>query len=418
MSGLVANISNKRNTYNIRGDVKMSNVNEGDGDIKTGLSSFFLIRKAHGKFRYSFDHRFSNENYDINDIGLNFRNNFNNFGIDINYRIFEPTEKLNNFFINGYVNYRRLYKPSTFTGTNFGVFANGQTKKLMWFGGNINFEPGRQFDYFEPRDFDNKRFFVFKNIGSVNGWFETNSNKTLSVEANLGTFHAFDEERDLFGYFGGVSPTVIISDKFRIGYDFQYQNNKGSRGYANNSNGIDGEIIFGERDIVSVENSVSGSYTFNPFHTLTLTFRNFWSTVTYDKRPYFLQEDGSLIQQAQTFEELGLGNSDVNFNTWNLDLSYTWQVAPGSFLTALYRNQLFSFSEDSQDDYFESLGNLFDQDMNHIFSLRLQYFIDYNSIKGIFKKKNRGNLDAPQSRQARLQGQDFPHLNPMRQYIR
>ena len=107
---------------------------------------------------------------------------------------------------------------------------------------------------------------------------------------------------------------------------------------------------------------------------------------------YLRKEDGSLMQQTQTFEELGLGNSDVNFNTWNLDLSYTWQVAPGSFLTALYRNQLFNFSEDSQDDYFESLGNLFDQDINHIFSLRLQYFIDYNSIKGIFKKKNRSNL--------------------------
>ena len=58
------------------------------------------------------------------------------------------------------------------------------------------------------------------------------------------------------------------------------------------------------------------------------------------------------IEQNQTFEELGLGNSNVNFNTWNLDLNYTWQVAPGSFLTALYRNQLFNFSENSEEDYY------------------------------------------------------------------
>ena len=201
-------------------------------------------------------------------------------------------------------------------------------------------------------------------------------------------FHAFDSERDLFGYRLNVSPALRLSDKFRLGFDYSYQNNKGSRGFANNSNNIDGEIIFGERDIITVENSLSGSYTFNPFHTVSLTLRNFWSTVTYDNNPYFLQEDGTLAEQPNTWDELGLGNSNVNFNTWNLDLNYTWQVGPGSFLTALYRNQLFNAGTNSEDNYFESLGNLFDQDINHILSVRLQYFIDYNSIKGIFKKKN------------------------------
>ena len=385
---LVANINNKRNTYNIRADAKVSQVNF-DINGEFGFNSFFRIGKSHGKFRYSFDHRFSNDKYFINDLGLNFRNNFNNFGIDINYRIFEPTEKLNNFFVNGYVNYRRLYKPGTFTGTNFGIFANGQTKKLMWFGANVNFEPGKQFDYFEPRDFENKRFFVFKNIGSINGWIDTNSQKRFSLNLGGGMWHAFDEERDLFGYFFDLSPSMRFNDKFRINYSFSYNNNKGSQGYAINSNGLPNEIVFGERDVNSIENSISGSFTFNPYHTIALSFRNFWSTVTYDQNPYFLQEDGSLIEQSQTFSELGLGDSNVNFNTWNLDLNYTWQVGPGSFLTALYRNQLFQYGTNSQDSYFDSLGDLFDQQMNHIFSLRLQYFIDYNSIKGIFKKKNR-----------------------------
>ncbi|RNC87276.1 MAG: protein with DOMON-like ligand-binding domain protein [Winogradskyella sp.] len=395
-TALVANISNKRNTYNIRGNVRMSNRNLETG-VETGLSSFIRVGKAHGKFRYSFDHRFSNENFDINDLGVNFRNNFNNFGIDVNYRIFEPTEKLNNFFANFYVNYRRLYKPSTFTGTNLGIFVNGQTKKLMWFNANINFEPGKQFDFFEPRDFDNKRFFVFENIGSINGGIQTNDNKLLSVSVDANTFAIFDGERDLFGYGIGIAPSLRLSDKFRLGFGYSYNNNKGSRGFAINSNNLPDEIVFGERDILTIENTMSGSYTFNPFHTVSLTLRNFWTTVTYDDRPYFLQDDGSVIEQANTFEELGLGNSNVNFNTWNLDLNYTWQVGPGSFLTALYRNQLFNSNTNSEDSYFESLGNLFDQDINHILSVRLQYFIDSNSLKGIFKKKRKA-----ETRQARL----------------
>jgi hypothetical protein len=389
VTAIVADFSNKRNTYNIRGNAKLSNVNEIDNNsIKTGKSAFIRAGKSHGKFRFSGDYSFSDENYDINDLGRNLRNNFSNFGIDINYRIFEPTKHLNNFFINGYVNYRRLHDPSTFTGTNFGIFLRGQTKKLWWFRSNINFEPGKQYDYFEPRDFENKRYFVFKNIGSINAFIETNSNKKLSVEFGGGMWHAFDKERDLFGYFAEVFPAYRINDKLRLSLGLLYNNNKGSRGYALESNSIDDEIVFGERDMETIELSFSGGYTFNPFHSLSLVFRHYWTTVDYDSLPYFLQDDGSLIQQTSSLDNL-LETSNVNFSTWNLDFSYTWQVAPGSFLTALYRNQLLYDDTESSRGFNHSISTLFDQDMNHIVSLRLQYFLDFNGIKNIFKKKKR-----------------------------
>ena len=384
VTGLLANISNKRNTYNIRGQVKMSNVNLDTG-ISTGLSSFFMIRKNHGKLRYSFDHSFADEEYDINDLGLNFRNNYSNFGMDVSYQIFEPTEKLNNFSVNAWVNYRRLYNPSTYTGANFGIGVNAQTKKLMWFGASINFNPGKQYDYFEPRDFENKRFFIFKNIGSTGAWLNTNSNKMFSVQAELGTFAIFDSERDLFGYNFEIEPTIRFSDKFRMSYEFSYQNNKGSRGFVDN---INDDIIFGERDVVSLENSLSGAYNFNPLNALSITFRNFWSTVNYDYDLFALENDGSLSTtngyNVDSLEE----SPNINFNTWNLDLRYSWQFAPGSQLTALYRNSLFNSDSASKDSYFDSLNTLFDQPIQHIFSLKLQYFIDYNNLKNVFKKKS------------------------------
>lgn len=389
VTGLLADISNKRNTYNIRGQVKMSNVNLPENQhLKTGMSSFFMIRKTHGKFRYSFDHSLANTKYDINDLGLNNRNNYSNFGVDASYQIFEPTEKLNNFRINTWVNYRMLYKPSTFTGTNFGINMNAQTKKLMWFGGNINIEPGKQYDYFEPRDFENKRYFVYKNIGNIEGWLETNSNKTLSIEGFAYSFKAFDKERNLRGYGFGIEPTIRFSDKFRIAYDFTLRNNLGSRGYVNK---IDDDIIFGERNIFSLENSLSGNYTFSPLHNLSLSFRNFWSTVNYDEDLFVLQENGSLnTEDGYTTEDVD--DPNVNFDTWNLDLSYTWQVAPGSFLTALYRNQLFNRNTNSKDNYFDSLDTLFEEPIKQTFSLRLQYFVDYNSVKKVFKSRRPKNI--------------------------
>jgi len=409
VTALVANISNKRNTYNIRGDVKMSNRNLDTG-METGLSSFIFVRKAHGKLRYSFDHRFANENFDINDLGLNFRNNFNNFGVDASYRIFEPTEKLNNFSINTWYNYRRLYRPSTFTGQNAGINVYGKTKKeLCDFGGNINYQMGKQYDFFEPRDFENKRFFIYEDRINGNVWISTNYNKPLAIDTNIGGAVMFEEGRDYTQYWFGFSPRIQFSDKFLLSYNFNFQNELGSRGYANNSNGIADEIIFGERDQKTIVNSISAGYNFNPFNSLNLTFRNYWTTVKYDDNPYFLQENGRLIESDDTFDQLGLGNSDVNFSTWNVDLSYSWQFAPGSFLTALYRNQLFNSNDMADEGFFDSLDTLLDQDMQHIVSIRLQYFIDYSGIKSIFKKKNK-NADKL-SRLSRNQNPNAPNTH-------
>lgn len=392
-TALVANIFNKRNTYNIRGDLRMSNRNLDTG-IETGLSSFFLIRKAHGNFRYSFDHRFSNENFDINDLGLNFRNNFNNFGVDASYQIFEATEKLNQFRVNAWYNYRRLYSPSTFTGQNAGINVYGKTKKsLMDFGGNINYQMGKQFDFFEPRDFENKRFFIFEDRVNGNIWISSNYNKPLAIDANIGGATLFEKgRRDYRVLWFGIGPRLQITDKFLVSMSFDYENELNDRGYANDSNSFPNEIIFGERDQKTITNRVTGSYNFNPFNSINLTFRHYWTTVDYDNEPYFLQENGRLIRTTNTFDQLGLGNSNVNFSTWNMDLSYSWQFAPGSFLTALYRNQLFNSDTQSRDSFGNSLNTLLDQDMQHILSIRVQYFIDYTGLRSIFKKRPK-NLD-------------------------
>ena len=78
---------------------------------------------------------------------------------------------------------------------------------------------------------------------------------------------------------------------------------------------------------------------------------------------------------------------DINFNTWNLDLSYTWQFAPGSQLTALYRNQIFNQNSNSEASYLETLEELFKEKQRNTFSLRMVYFIDYNDLKKVFKSK-------------------------------
>ncbi len=386
VTGLLFDLSNKSNSYNLSGELKTSALNLRDGS-QTGYSSRIRFAKISGKYRFSVGHRLVDRKYDINDLGLIFRNNLSNFFMNASYRIFEPTEKLNNFSIFLWANYNNLYKPSEYTGNNIGFSINGQTKKLMWFGGNINTQIGKQYDYFEPRDTENNRFFIYENWLNGNAWFETNSNKTFSLEGNIGFGTLFEKGRDLFNYWLGLEPTVRFNDKFRLSYSFEYQNNKGNRGFVENN---DIDIIFGQRDQETIVNSISGNYNFNPFHGLTLTFRNYWSVVDYEENLFSLLDHGRLTRQSGYTLSTIDNNPNVNFGTWNLDFRYAWQFAPGSQLIALYRNQLFNYDNASQDGYFDSIKTLFDQPVKHTFSLRLVYYIDYNNITRLFRKKTIG----------------------------
>ncbi|WP_299113522.1 DUF5916 domain-containing protein [uncultured Winogradskyella sp.] len=383
-TAIVTNLQNKRNTYQINAEAKMSHVNYQDIDSETGFSSFFYIGKTHGNWRYSFDHRFADTKYEINDLGLNFRNNFNNFGADVWYQIFEPKGNLNSYRFNAWINYRNLANPGVFTGTNFGANYNAQTKKLNSYGFNINISPGKQYDYFESRD---GRPFIFENIASVRGFYSSNYNKKFAFDINANIFKIFEDGRDLFGYNFNLSPRIRANDKLLMIYRFNLNMSNGQRGYATFE---DDQPIFGERNRKRVTNTISANYTFNPFNTLALTFRHYWDTVKYDRELFTLLDNGKLTTDSGYTVDNVENDPNINFSTWNIDLSYSWQFAPGSFLTALYRNQLFNNNDMSEDSFSESLGTLFEQPIQHTFSVRLQYFIDFNGIKSIFNKKNKG----------------------------
>ncbi len=379
--GGLFDITNKANKYNFRGEAKLSTLNQMDGTVN-GFASSASFGKVSGNYRFRVGHSLADDKYDINDLGIQFRNNFNNIWANASYRIFEPTEKLTDFNIYVWGNYNRLLNPSTYTGNSFGVSVFAQNKKQTAFGGNINTELGNQYDYFEPRT--EGRYFIFKNILNSNVWFSTDYAKTFALDGNVGFVTMFDPERDLFFYWFGISPRVKFNEKFVMSYNVNFNLGGGSRGYVTD---IDDDIIFGERDQNTIVNSISGNYNFNSFHGLTLTFRNYWTTVDYDHQLFTLMENGHLtIEDNYTLDDVD--DPNVNFNTWNLDFRYQWQFAPGSQLVALYRNELFNSDTASSDSYFDSLNTLFKQPARHSFSLKLIYYLDYNNVKSIFSKKS------------------------------
>ena len=145
-------------------------------------------------------------------------------------------------------------------------------------------------------------------------------------------------------------------------------------------------MFFGQRDIQSIENSVTASYNFDPYKAIDLRFRNYWTSVDYSEGIFFkLNDDGSknVVDYLITEDN----DPNTNFNIWNLDLRFRWRFAPGSEASLLYRNQIFNSDNQATLGYTESLNNLFKQSIQNTISLRVTYFLDYNNISYIFSKK-------------------------------
>lgn len=377
-SAFVFDVADKGNNYRASGRAIVSNVNGGDGFTQGFLSEFDFAR-IKGNFRYRVGHDFSNTTYDINDLGLNFRNNFNNFVAGVSYEIFEPTKTFNRYRIGFTARHNRLYQPNVSTGSSYNLDSFFITVNRLAYGLNFDYNTESD-DYFEPRV--DGRFVTFNPNLGTRGFISTDFRKKFAFDLRVNYREWFEGDSQR-SYEINFEPRYRFSDKFLVIVESELSKRDRNFGFINI---VDDAIFFGERDITNIENSISGSYNFDPYKAIDLRFRNFWSTVNYTDDIFtVLNLDGTRTEAEYDFEN---GDPNRNFNIWNLDLSFRWRFAPGSEATLLYRNQIFNQDNESTIGYRESLGRLFEQPQQHLLSLRVTYFIDYNNVKYLFNKSS------------------------------
>ena len=169
-----------------------------------------------------------------------------------------------------------------------------------------------------------------------------------------------------------------FSKKFSVNYSFDTEPQNDNVGYASMSGN---DIIFGRRDVSTVENILNLKYSFNDRMVFTTKIRHYWSKVNY-KEFFTLAQDGTL-QKNTTF------NSDVNqdYNIFTVDAVYTWQFAPGSFINLVWKNNATTLDDVVRYDYFKSFNNTILSPQNNNFSIKIIYFIDYLDLKKKVSKR-------------------------------
>ena len=373
VSALLFDLNTKKNTYNLTGDYKYSLVNGFGIDHKKGFSSSITFGETSGKFQYGGGAEYISKDFDKDDMGIQFQSNYHSLYSNWSYRILSPTKTFNmfNIYVNLYSEFDNRSGRIQQGIMNFNL--NSMTKKNNYYGGGFNARPIKTYDFYEPRTQNQSRFLEIPEVINAYFFYSSNYNNRFAFEFNPS--YGIVNEKGRINYGLSISPRYRFSDHFSLNFNFDFSQQNNNVGYVGD-NSVSNEIFMGRRDRSTYVNTLQGKFTINSDMNFNLSLRHYLSYATYNQY-YSLQNDGSIVPTLNYTE-----NSNSNFNAWNLDLSYSWWFAPGSQISILYRNNAALFENEFKRDLGTNIRNVIDKDaLNHVFSVSVRYFIDYNSLK-------------------------------------
>ena len=370
--------NDKKNMWNVGGKLATSSLIgylPGNRSL-TGYSHSVYFGKTSGRFNFNVSQDLTDDKFNSNDLGYFTNNNYLNHNVYAGYHWTKPARWYNNVYLNFNALYTQLLQPLTYQNANFNVNVNSQLKNLWDVAFLLGYEPENN-NFYEARVPGR----IFKSWADwfVNASVQTNASKRYSISTNM-----FYVDRNLFKskrYQFSFQQAYRFSRKFSIGLLIDLEPKTNEPGYADTKNS---EIIFGRRNINTIENSFNIKYSFNDHMVFTTRIRHYWSEVAY-KEYFTLADDGTLVKN-NTYT----GNADQNYNTFTVDAFYTWQFAPGSFINLVWKENATTFDGIAGRGYLKNLDNTLGSSQNNNLSFKIIYFIDYLTLKNRNRKVSKG----------------------------
>ena len=376
VSSMDISLFDKKNLHNISLSGKYSSI-WGSQLKKKGFSSFASFGKVSGLIQYYTSFSLRSDKYDPNDLGFLANNNSLNYGGTLSYNFLKPTRYfLNHTYKLSFYNYY-LYKPLTWTNTQMSANAFFLFRNFWDVTFTLSGSPRWYNDY-------------FVNSNVYNGYF-----LKRTPYCYLGISGSTDSRKKLFfnwqvGGAEGPLPndpywqTTIglryrVSDKLQFSGSLGIVQDKGTWGWAFMNN-PDGSPVISRRNVKTNTGILSAQYNFTSKMNWTARMRHYWSLLS-NTNFYNLKTDGYWNEIAF------IPGQDVNFNTFNLDMFYTWDFLLGSRLTVSWKNALggnVSIDPYTNLTYFKNFGKVLDNPHSNEVTVKVVYFLDYLKLK----KKN------------------------------
>ena len=381
VTGTETILCNKKNTFRFLGRFNVSQKYYSSDSTRLGHQYLLGIAKPSGKFQYSLLRQETGNTYDPNEMGFLLNNNEAVNQLILTYQILQPVWKIRNSKTQLETDYISVVKPDRFS--DFFILLENETMFKNFWSNYLAFKirPNGTHDHYESRIWG----MVYNRPANyeITWGIFSDSRKKFFVQNMLGIINSPSDEN--FNYFIETTPRMRFSDRFMITYTFGFNKNLNNYGWVENLYDSSGKQIsfFGCRDITTISNVLNARYIFNTKVSLMLRARHYWSRADYSKY-YFLNSGGGLTKSDY------LKNADISFNAFTVDLNFAWNFAPGSELSVVWKNAIYTNDQDMINNYFRELDRTINSPQTNSFSVRFLYYLDYIYLKKWGKGKKPG----------------------------
>jgi hypothetical protein len=339
------------------------------GGKQTGYNYKLDFAKVSRNFRFEVYHAAVSEDYNPNDLGLLTETNFfQDYGA-LRYFSFKPYRSMLNWSTSLSYAHTATLTNTSFQKSEIELASFFLFKDFSSISFALNSNPHEGHDIYEPRT----RGYFFLRPRTVKSSFRYNTDSRRRSQLQLsGAVKSFSYPHEHYQIEVGVSPTIRFGDQLVLNVSSLFYRQQNNQGFAAKPDA--NTIVFGLRQEHSLENIAQLQYFFSPYSHLNFRVRDYWSRIRYD-RYYTLQRDGTLQSFAYG------GNTDANLNIFNIDMVYTWQYGPGSFLSLSWKTNMNRNTKSRADGYFESVADAWDGSRFTTVSLRVLYYLDYLKIR-------------------------------------
>ncbi len=374
VAAILFRAADKHNRYAIDGSADVSQLYYYNHTTDLGYRYYADVGKVSGNYTWVLSTRSISDHFNPNDMGYLDRNNIIYYNADQYYNIYKPFGPFVNMSNHINVYYNRVFNPAVFQSFGFDGSHNATTRQYLSFGPYWAIQPVTSNDYLEPRT--PGRYYRYPKTYMCGGFFSSDYRKKFALDGESNYRWFATTGRNTF--YWSLTPHYRFSDKFSMIYSFAYTNQHNDVGFVDN---VNDSIYFGIRNINTLTNTLTASYIFSNVMSLSLNERHYWSQANYSSY-HFLDADGTLAPTPYNT------NHDINYNSFNVYLSFVWQFRPGSEMSVVYQNAIYTSGANIINDYSTDVNYMFQSPQSNSLSLKLIYYLDYLDIRKALRKNS------------------------------
>ena len=381
VSALSFSLLNKKNTFSFNGEGGLSQLfirNDSLTDNyqnQLGYKYYGGVSKISGTWQYGIGLEALSSTYNRNDMGYLGSNNFSTSNAYLHFNMVDPWPFIQR--AEGGIDVYYSYNFTNGLRQNFSeslalhsVFHNFSS---IW--GGFGLTPVACYEFNEPRTPGRYSY----NVEGYWSWigFNTDSRKRIATEAS---FHINGYMKNNYYHLNApispslnLSPRLRVSDKLSFQYSFNFNYDPNNLGYANMD--TSGAIIYGERELYTYENTLTGKYIFKNDLSFSLNARHYWNTGEYI-RYYTLLDDG-MIQPNTVYSD----NNNFSYNAFNIDAVFSWQFAPGSTISLVYKNAIEKDEQIIYSKFSDNFTKTVESPQTNSISFKVLYYLDYQRLR-------------------------------------